>query len=80
MRTRRSYAGLWDRHVLGRLGALRLHEITPPLIEQYRSELEADGVGQPTVYRALALLQGVLQRAVEWRRIRRTRSGSCASS
>jgi integrase len=68
-RTRRSYAGLWDRHVLGRLGALRLHEITPVLIEEYRSELEAEGVGQPTVYRALALLQGVLQRAVEWQRL-----------
>ncbi|MEA2493185.1 MAG: hypothetical protein QOJ29_1096 [Thermoleophilaceae bacterium] len=34
-RTRRSYAGLWDRHVLGRLGALRLHEITPVVVEQY---------------------------------------------
>ena len=69
MRTRRSYAALWDRHVLGRLGALRLHEITPVAIEQYRSELEAAGIGQPTIYRALALLQGVLQRAVEWQRI-----------
>src|SRR3954463_8510711 len=69
MRTRRSYAGLWDRHVLGRLGALRLHEITPQLIERYRADLEAEGVGQPTVYRALALLQGVLQRAVEWQRL-----------
>lgn len=68
-RTQRSYAGLWDRHVLVRLGALRLHEIRPELIEQYRSELEAEGLGQPTIYRALALLQGVLQRAVEWRRI-----------
>ncbi len=26
-------------------------------------------MGQPTIYRALALLQGVLRRAVEWRRI-----------
>jgi integrase len=69
MRTRRSYAGLWDRHVLGRLGAFRLHEITPLVIEQYRSDLEAEGVGQPTVYRALSLLQGVLQRAVEWQRL-----------
>jgi hypothetical protein len=69
MRTRRSYAALWDRHVLGRLGSLRLHEITPVAIQQYRSELEAQGVGQPTIYRALALLQGVLQRAVEWQRL-----------
>jgi integrase len=41
----------------------------PEVIERYGAELEAAGVGQPTVYRALALLQGVLQRAVEWRRI-----------
>jgi Phage integrase, N-terminal SAM-like domain len=28
-RTQRSYAGLWDRHVLPRLGAMRLSAITP---------------------------------------------------
>jgi integrase len=68
-RTLRSYAGLWDRHVLPRLGSMRLNAITPEVIERFRVELEADGVGQPTIYRALALLQGVLRRAVEWRRI-----------
>jgi integrase len=68
-RTQRSYAGLWDRHVLPRLGAMPLHGITPEVLERYRAELEAAGVGQPTVYRALSLVQGVLQRAVEWRRI-----------
>jgi integrase len=69
IRTQRSYAGLWDRHVLPRLGAMRLRALTPEVIEGYRAELEAAGLGQPSVYRALALLQGVLQRAVEWRRI-----------
>jgi integrase len=68
-RTQRSYAGLWDRHVLPRLGAMRLNAITPEVVERYRAELEAAGVGQPTVARALTLLQGALQRAVEWRRI-----------
>jgi integrase len=68
-RTLRSYAGLWDRHVLPRLGSMRLSAITPEVIERFRAELEADGVGQPTIYRALALLQGILRRAVEWRRI-----------
>lgn len=29
---------------------------TPVVIERYRAELEAAGVGQPTVYRSLALL------------------------
>jgi integrase len=68
-RTLRSYAGLWDRHVLPRLGSIRLSAITPEVVERFRVELETDGVGQPTIYRALALLQGVLRRAVEWRRI-----------
>jgi integrase len=68
-RTLRSYAGLWDRNVLPRLGAMRLNAITPEVVERFRAELEADGVGLPTVHRALVLLQGVLRRAVEWRRI-----------
>jgi integrase len=68
-RTLRSYAGLWDRHVLPRLGSMRLSAITPEVVERFRAELEAAGVGQPTIYRALALLQGILRRAVEWRRI-----------
>ena len=68
-RTLRSYAGLWDRHVLPRLGSMRLNSITPEVVERFRAELEADEVGQPTIYRALALLQGIMRRAVEWRRI-----------
>jgi hypothetical protein len=44
-RTLRSYAGLWDRHVLPRLGSMRLNAITPEAIERFRAELEADGVG-----------------------------------
>jgi integrase len=48
---------------------MRLNAITPEVVERYRAELEADGVGQPTVHRALVQLQGVLRRAVEWRRI-----------
>jgi integrase len=68
-RTQRGYAGLWDRHVLKRLGEMRLSSITPEVVERYRAELEAAGVGKPTIARALTLLQGALQRAVEWRRI-----------
>jgi integrase len=40
------------------------------VVERYRAELEVAGVGKPTIARALTLLQGALQRAVEWRRIR----------
>ncbi len=68
-RTLRNYAGVWDRHVLPRLGAMSLKAITPEVVGRYRTELEADGVGKPTVHRALVILQSVLRRAVEWRRI-----------
>lgn len=68
-RTLRSYAGLWDRHVLPRLGPLRLSAITPEIVERFRADLEADGVGRTAIHRAMVLLQGVLRRAVEWRRI-----------
>lgn len=39
-RTLRSYAGLWDRHVLPRLGSMRLSAITPEVVERFRVELE----------------------------------------
>lgn len=47
-RTLQSYAKLWDRHVGPRLGSMRLSAITPEVVERYRAELEADGVGLPT--------------------------------
>lgn len=65
-RTKRSYAGLWDRHVLPYLGDSDLRALTVDRIEAYASDLRAAGLGDPTIYRALTLLQGVLQRAVEW--------------
>jgi integrase len=37
--------------------------------DAWRADLAAAGVGDPTVRKTLAFLQGVLQRAVEWRRI-----------
>src|SRR6266511_3209493 len=68
-KTRRIYAELWDRHVARRLGTIALRELTPELIASFRADLTAAGVGDPTVRKTLAFLQGILQRAVEWRRI-----------
>jgi integrase len=39
------------------------------MVERFRADLHEAGVGDPTIYRVLALLQGVMQRAVEWERI-----------
>lgn len=53
------YASLWDVHVLPRLGSLALRELTPAVVNRFRLELDADGVGVVTVAKSLSLLQGV---------------------
>lgn len=63
------YAVQWDAHVLPRLGTIALRELTPDVINRFRLELEADGVGPSSIRKCLTLLQGVLQRACEWGRI-----------
>jgi integrase len=63
------YAMLWDKHVLPQLGDLWLRDLTPERIEEFRARLVASGAGPVSIRKALVLLQGVLQRAVEWQRI-----------
>ena len=63
------YAVQWDAHALPRLGSISLRELTPDVIDRFRLELEADGVGPASIRKSLTLLQGVLQRACEWGRI-----------
>jgi integrase len=64
--TRTLYARMWDVHVLPRLGSYRLRELRPQIIEDFRVDLEAAGAGPAAVGKAMALLQNVLERAVEW--------------
>lgn len=64
-----SYANHWNLHALPRLGGYRLRELDAEAIAHFRAELEAVGVGPATVRRTLAVVQSMLQRAVEWRRI-----------
>lgn len=65
------YAGLWDAHVLPRLGYLRLRDISPAVVEDWMAALEKDGVGREAQRKSLKLLRGVLQRAMEWERLAR---------
>ena len=62
--TLRSYSGLWDRHILPRLGGYQLREITPQVVATVRADLTAAGVGDATVRKALFILQGVMGLAV----------------
>ena len=46
-----------------------LRELTPEVVNRFRLELEAAGVGRASIRKALTLLHGVLQRACEWDRL-----------
>jgi integrase len=70
-KTRSGYAGLWDAHILPRLGYLRLRDISPAVVEDWMAALEKDGVGREAQRKSLKLLRGVLQRAMEWERLAR---------
>ena len=67
--TLESYSSLWDAHVLPRLGTTPLRELDPLSLAAFRAELSAAGVGPASVRRVMVILQGVLERAVEWQRI-----------
>jgi site-specific recombinase XerD len=67
--TLKGYAPSWNSHVLPRLGGYRLRDLSRRVVVAFRAELEAAGVGRDAIRKALAMLQGILQRAVEWERI-----------
>jgi integrase len=68
-KTLKVYADLWDRYVLPRLGGYPLRNLTPQIIARFRADLAAAGVGDPTIRKLMSIVQGVLQRAVEWQRL-----------
>src|SRR3954454_13154936 len=67
--TLRVYAQLWNGHALPRLGHMRLRDLTPQTVARFRAELEAAGVGIEAIRKTMTMLQGVMQRAVEWGRV-----------
>lgn len=68
--TRQTYASMWNTHLLPRLGHLELRQITPGVVARLKSDLQADGVGAPTIRKTLSLLQAMLRQALAWDRIR----------
>jgi integrase len=65
-----TYKSIWNVHVNPRLGHLELRQITPLTLERFAAELADDGVGAPTIRKAMSMLQGMLGRAVAWNRLR----------
>jgi integrase len=67
--TREGYASILDAHIIPRVGDCRLGALTPQLVADLRADLTEQGTGKPTIRKTLALLQGILERGVEWGRL-----------
>ncbi|MDP9400041.1 MAG: tyrosine-type recombinase/integrase [Actinomycetota bacterium] len=62
--TRRTYAQVWAKHLHPRLAGYELRAITPDVVLDLRHRLHRRGVGDPTIVKALAMLQGIMAFAV----------------
>ena len=69
--TRKGYLASWQKHLLPRVGWMRLRDITPAVVEELRADLAASGVGEAALRKALALLSGMMTAAVRWDRVDR---------
>ena len=68
-KTRELYAGLYDKHVSPWLGGYQLRELTPEIIGRWQADRLAAGAPVESTRKALTLLGGILQRALEAGRI-----------
>ena len=60
------YAPALDKHVLPRLGKLKLRDVTPEVLGQLPRDLEKVGVGRSGVRISLVVVQAMFSRAQEW--------------
>lgn len=67
--TRNSYRRQLDELVIPRLGSFALREVRPDVVDTFASDLRAAGVGEESIRRTLAMMQGAMRRAVVWGRI-----------
>jgi integrase len=65
-RTRESYAVVFDKHILPRVGGLPLRDVTPAIVAGLSADLRTSGVGPAAARRALTVLQGIFSCAVTW--------------
>lgn len=59
----RQHAGYIDR----RLGGMRVGDVTPEVVADFRAQLEASGVGRHAVRLSMVVLQAMFRQAVMWR-------------
>jgi integrase len=65
-RTRETYAAVFDKHILPRVGGLALRDITPGVVAGLSADMQAAGVGPAATRKALMVLQGIFSCAVNW--------------
>lgn len=58
-RTQRDYRKLLDRHIVKRLGRHRLRDVTVTVVDDFKAQLLAAGVGESQTRQALAVLLGM---------------------
>jgi integrase len=68
-RTRNDYKKLLDRHIVPRLGAHRLRDVTVAVVDDFRAKLLASGVGESQTRQALAVLSGMFTYAERRERV-----------
>lgn len=64
-----SYAPTLDKWITPYLGRMRLRDLSRETIDNYIADIKSAGAAPPTVNRCVAIIQGILERAVEWRRL-----------
>lgn len=62
--TLKTYAPVWNKHLNPRVGHLQMRQLTAPVVQELREDMEDDGVGAPTIRRSLAILQGICRYGV----------------
>ena len=65
-RTRETYAIVFDKHLLPRVGELPLREVTPAVVASLSADMQAARVGPAATRKALTVLQGIFSCAVTW--------------
>ncbi len=65
-RTRETYAIVFDKHLLPRVGDLPLRDVTPAVVAGLSADMQAAGVGPAAARKALTVLQGIFSCAVAW--------------
>jgi integrase len=62
--TREVYKQTWGKHILPRLGRYELRSVTSDVVLDFRARLQHKNVGDPTIVKALTVLQSIMSFAV----------------